>query len=161
MTRFQPNGARIALRTEPSEKPFNQMVGLYNMWQSLSPSTRKAIADWFSRTFGSQEAPVTEDQMENAADIMGLMNYREPVKYAQYDDGTLRLDENGQPVELQQGGLDLSLMPGGLQVTTPDEQWLQNRDAASVWMDRAIADQGLRDAATTAGVKPVLSWGGI
>lgn len=132
MTRFQPNGARIALRTEPSEKPFNQMVGLYNMWQSLSPSTRKAIADWFSRTFGSQETPVTEDQTENAADVMELMN----------------------------AGYDPSLN-GGLRMTTPDEQWLQNRDAASVWMDRAIADQGLRDAANTAGVAPVLSWGGI
>lgn len=49
MTRFQASGPRIDYTPVQSEKPFKQIVGLYNMWQSLSPETREWIANLFRR----------------------------------------------------------------------------------------------------------------
>lgn len=48
MTRFQTN-ARLNYSPVERDKPGKQLMGLYNMWQSLSPSTRDTIAGWFSR----------------------------------------------------------------------------------------------------------------
>lgn len=49
MTRFQASGPRIDYTPVQSEKPFKQIVGLYDMWQSLSPETREWIGNWFRR----------------------------------------------------------------------------------------------------------------
>lgn len=45
MTRFEPGGPRI--RYTPTEQPkgFQQLAGLYNMWQALPPSTRSSIIE--------------------------------------------------------------------------------------------------------------------
>lgn len=48
MTRFNSN-ARLKLAYEPTQKPFEQLVGLYNMWQSISPRTREWLASLFRR----------------------------------------------------------------------------------------------------------------
>lgn len=47
MTRFSA-APRINYKPVERDKPGRQLIGLYNMWQSLSPETRKRIADWFS-----------------------------------------------------------------------------------------------------------------
>lgn len=49
MTRFQASGPRVRYTPVESEKPFKQIVGLYNMWQSLSPETREWIGNLFRR----------------------------------------------------------------------------------------------------------------
>lgn len=48
MTRFNSN-ARLKLAYEPTQKPFEQLVGLYNMWQAISPQTRDWLAGLFRR----------------------------------------------------------------------------------------------------------------
>lgn len=47
MTRFQASGPRVAYVAKEPLKPFKQVVGLYNQWQSLSPETRNWIASLF------------------------------------------------------------------------------------------------------------------
>lgn len=48
MTRFQPQGSRIAYNMSETadrnrETPFKQLVGLYGMWNSLGPETKLRI----------------------------------------------------------------------------------------------------------------------
>ena len=48
MTRFNAQ-PRIYYQPEPYQAPGQQLMGLYDMWQALSPDTRDKIAGWFSR----------------------------------------------------------------------------------------------------------------
>lgn len=48
MTRFQPQGSRIAYNMSETsdrnrETPFKQLIGLYGMWNSLGPETKLRI----------------------------------------------------------------------------------------------------------------------
>lgn len=63
MTRFQTQGPRVAYAPVESEKPFKQIVGLYNMWQALGPETREWIANLFRR-----KGRVTSDALDPALD---------------------------------------------------------------------------------------------
>lgn len=45
MIRFSASGPRINYTPTEGPKPAKQIIGLYNMWQSLAPETRKWIAD--------------------------------------------------------------------------------------------------------------------
>ena len=47
MTRLQTQGPRISYTPTEGPKPVKQIIGLYDMWQSLAPETRKWIADLF------------------------------------------------------------------------------------------------------------------
>lgn len=47
-TRFQTQGPRIDYEVVQQQKPGQQLMGLYNTWQSLAPSTR----DWITSGFG-------------------------------------------------------------------------------------------------------------
>lgn len=62
MIRFQASGPRVGYTPKEQQTPFKQLVGLYNTWQSLSPETRKRIADLFSSkdTEVEVEEPSTE-----------------------------------------------------------------------------------------------------
>ena len=51
MTRFQASGPRVGYQVKEPLKPFKQIVGLYNQWQSLSPETR----NWIASLFGSND----------------------------------------------------------------------------------------------------------
>lgn len=63
MTRFLTQGPRIDYTPVGSEKPFKQIVGLYNMWQSLGPETREWIANLFRR-----KGRVESDELDPALD---------------------------------------------------------------------------------------------
>ena len=62
MTRFSASGPRISYTPIEGPKPFKQIVGLYNMWQSLSPDTRNWIASLFS---GKDKPAETVSEIEN------------------------------------------------------------------------------------------------
>lgn len=48
MTRFQTQGPHAGYEVVQQQKPAQQLMGLYNTWQSLAPSTR----DWITSGFG-------------------------------------------------------------------------------------------------------------
>lgn len=56
MARFQASGPRINYTPGEGPKPFKQIVGLYNMWQSLSPETRA----WIASLFSGKDTPAEE-----------------------------------------------------------------------------------------------------
>lgn len=62
MTRFSASGPRIGYTPTEGPKPVKQIIGLYNMWQSLAPETRKWIADLFK---GNDEPAETVDEIQN------------------------------------------------------------------------------------------------
>lgn len=132
MTRFQATGPRVTYKPVERDRPFKQIVGLYNMWQSLSPETRKWIADLFAR---KKSGEPTEAQTETASENMQLMNA-------------------GLDPELFNVANDDNIVT----VESPDDLALQNRDAAQSWLDRIELEDALVNAAKMAGVQPV-SWG--
>ena len=66
MTRFQATGPRIRYvppEANPRrETPVKQLIGLYNMWQSISPDTRNWIASLFS---GKDKSAEIVDEIQN------------------------------------------------------------------------------------------------
>lgn len=62
MVRFQTQGPGVSLQTPnwdaeyKRQTPFKQIVGLYNMWQSLSPDTR----NWIAGLFGGGEDEILD-----------------------------------------------------------------------------------------------------
>ena len=80
MTRFQPQGSRIAYNMSETsdrnrETPFKQLIGLYGMWNSLGPETKlrikKALGvdlnaedEWALQRLDKQRAQL-EDYMAN------------------------------------------------------------------------------------------------
>lgn len=131
MTRFQATGPRVTYTPVERDRPFKQIVGLYNMWQSLPPETRKWIADLFT---SKKSGEPTEAQTETASETMQLMN-------AGLDPNLFNVANDDNIVTIE----------------NPDDLALQNRDAASSWLDRIKLEDALVNAAKTAGVQPV-SW---
>lgn len=132
MTRFQATGPRVTYKPVERDRPFKQIVGLYNMWQSLSPETRKWIADLFTR---KKSGEPTEAQTETASENMQLMN-------AGFDPNLFNAANDDNVVTVE----------------SPDDLTLQNREAAESWLDRIELEDALVNAAKMAGVQPV-SWG--
>lgn len=80
MTRFQPQGSRVAYYMGETsdrnrETPFKQLIGLYSMWNSLGPETKlrikKALGadlnaedEWALQRLDKQRAQL-EDYMTN------------------------------------------------------------------------------------------------
>lgn len=70
MVRFQTQGPGVSLQNPnwdaeyKRQTPFKQIVGLYNMWQSLSPDTRNAIA----KLFGGGEDEILDAPAEMGRD---------------------------------------------------------------------------------------------
>lgn len=58
MTRFSASGPRISYTPTEGSKPVKQIIGLYNMWQSLSPDTR----NWIASLFSGKDKPAEEVQ---------------------------------------------------------------------------------------------------
>lgn len=62
MVRFQTQGPGVSLQAPnwdaeyKRQTPFKQIVGLYNMWQSLSPDTR----NWIASLFGGGEDEILD-----------------------------------------------------------------------------------------------------
>lgn len=75
MTRFQTQGPRIEYHPVESQKPIQQIIGLYDMWNSLGPETKlrikKALGinlnaedEWALRRLDKQRAQL-QDYMDN------------------------------------------------------------------------------------------------
>lgn len=63
--RFQTQGPRIDYDVVQQQKPGQQLMGLYNTWQSLAPSTR----DWLASFFRSKgETDIKGDELDTNLD---------------------------------------------------------------------------------------------
>lgn len=60
-TRFQTQGPRVTYDVVQQQKPGQQLMGFYNLWQSLAPHTR----NWFGSLFKSDgEMGITGDELD-------------------------------------------------------------------------------------------------
>lgn len=66
MTRFQATGPRVDYTPQEGPKAGDQLIGLYNMWQSISPETRDWIASIFTSD-GDTPKLTTETDLQNQA----------------------------------------------------------------------------------------------
>lgn len=64
MTRFQASGPRIGYVAKEPLKPYKQIVGLYDQWQSLSPETR----NWIASLFGGGEDEILDTPVSTERD---------------------------------------------------------------------------------------------
>lgn len=64
MTRFQATGPRVDYTPQEGPKAGDQLIGLYNMWQSISPETRDWIAGIFTSD-GDKPELTTEIDLQN------------------------------------------------------------------------------------------------
>lgn len=64
MTRFQATGPRVDYTPQEGPKAGDQLIGLYNMWQSISPKTRDWIASIFTSDGDTPEL-TTETDLQN------------------------------------------------------------------------------------------------
>lgn len=64
MTRFQATGPRVDYTPQEGPKAGDQLIGLYNMWQSISPETRNWIAGIFTSDGDTPEL-TTETDLQN------------------------------------------------------------------------------------------------
>lgn len=62
MTRFNATGPRVNYTPQEGPKAGDQLIGLYNMWQSISPETRHWIAGLF-KSDGESEPLTTEQDL--------------------------------------------------------------------------------------------------
>lgn len=69
--RFQTQGPRVGYEVIQQQKPGQQLMGLYNTWQSLAPRTR----DWITSGFGlfsdepTDEYGFTEDDYDKNGNV--------------------------------------------------------------------------------------------
>lgn len=64
MTRFQATGPRVDYTPQEGPKAGDQLIGLYNMWQAISPETRNWIASIFTSDGDTPEL-TTETDLQN------------------------------------------------------------------------------------------------
>lgn len=64
MTRFQATGPRVDYTPQEGPKAGDQLIGLYNVWQSISPETRNWIASIFTSD-GDEPELTTETDLQN------------------------------------------------------------------------------------------------
>lgn len=95
MARFQASGPRINYTPGEGPKPFKQIVGLYNMWQSLSPETRAWIASLFSgKDTPAEEVAAIENPELTMAGYDPSLDMRMAREGAEsYEDATRVLDD--------------------------------------------------------------------
>lgn len=103
MTRFNPSGPRIGYTPIQPLKPFKQMVGLYNMWQALSPETR----DWIANLFKSDKDKLMDEPTDTERDP--IMDYEtgggSPTYQRDYDN-VMESWEGRTPVDIEVGVAD-------------------------------------------------------
>lgn len=89
MTRFQPQGSRIAYNMSETsdrdrETPFKQIIGLYGMWNSLGPETKLRIKKALGIDLNAEDAwelkrldeqrKQLEDYMANGGQVQRYAN---------------------------------------------------------------------------------------
>lgn len=140
MVRFQTQGPSVGLPGQDwnaeykRQTPFKQVVGLYNMWQSLSPDTR----NWLAGLFGGGDDEVLDaptDQRDEILDTtvnpdagtlqrfgddwseIGDIKYIDddrPKKYTPFKQGTAELRDGLYGIDIPVGNLDPYGIWGGL-----------------------------------------------
>lgn len=91
MTRFQTQGPRIEYHPVESQKPVQQIIGLYNMWQSISPETKARIKNLFGLASAQEQLALRrEDEREQrAADILAGIDKNNALRnLEEYKTGT-------------------------------------------------------------------------
>ena len=91
MTRFQAQGPRIEYHPVESQKPVQQIIGLYNMWQSISPETKARIKNALGLASAQEQLALHREDMreQRAADILAGMNNNEALREMEsYKTGT-------------------------------------------------------------------------
>lgn len=91
MTRFQTQGPRIAYHPAESQKPVQQIIGLYNMWQSISPETKARIKNALGLASEQEQLALRGEDIreQRAANILTGMNKNEVSRKAKpYRTGT-------------------------------------------------------------------------
>lgn len=94
MTRFQASGPRVGYVAKEPLKPFKQVVGLYNQWQSLSPETR----NWITSLFGGGKDEVVDTEVSTERDP--ILDYSSEVEPSE---DTMENWEGLTPVSVQVG----------------------------------------------------------
>lgn len=93
MTRFQASGPRVGYVAKEPLKPFKQVVGLYNQWQSLSPETR----NWIASLFGSNNEVLDTDVSTERDPVLDYSSEVDP------SEDTMENWEGLTPVSVQVG----------------------------------------------------------
>lgn len=97
MTRFQASGPRVSYTPKEPLKPYKQLVGLYNQWQSLSPDTR----DWITSIFKSK-GPTEEELADASRTAESEMEGYKPLYV---------LDESGMDFDVNPEWLGIDVQP--------------------------------------------------
>lgn len=91
MTRFQTQGPRIEYHPVERQKPVQQIIGLYNMWQSISPETKARIKNALGLASAQEQLALRrEDEREQrAANILAGENKNDALRnLEEYKTGT-------------------------------------------------------------------------
>ena len=100
MTRFQASGPRVGYKAKEPLKPFKQIVGLYDMWQSLSPDTR----NWIASLFGGGKDEVLDTQVTTERDpILDYEVTTGPSTYGRDYENAMESWEGLTPVSVEVG----------------------------------------------------------
>lgn len=111
-TRFQTQGPRIGYEVVQQQKPGQQLMGLYNTWQSLAPSTRDWITSGFGLFENTDEYGFPVDREGNRKDyeaadkeeLLDKISDREDAP--ERDDYSLQSWEGISPIEIEVGAMD-------------------------------------------------------
>lgn len=99
-TRFQASGPRIRYVAKEPLKPFKQMVGLYNMWQALSPETR----EWLAGLFKSDKDKMMDEPADMERDpILDAEMYTGADTYKKDYDNVMESWEGMTPTTVKVG----------------------------------------------------------
>ena len=100
MTRFAANGPRINYTPVQPTKPFKQIVGLYDMWQALSPDTR----NWIAGLFKSDKDKMMDGPVSTERDpILDFEVTTGPSTYARDYDNVMEPYEGRTPMNIKVG----------------------------------------------------------
>lgn len=123
--RFQTQGPRVDYDVVQQQKPGQQLMGLYNTWQSLAPHTR----DWITSGFGlfsdepADEYGFTEDDYDKNGNIKRSTEDKEKLLDEIGDRETVIPEDEYQswagivPTDIEVGVMD----PYGIDNIQPEE----------------------------------------
>lgn len=123
--RFQTQGPHVTYDVVQQQKPGQQLMGLYNTWQSLAPHTR----DWITSGFGlfsdepTDEYGFTEDDYDRNGNVKRSTKDKEKLLDEIGDRETVIPEDEYQswegliPTDIEVGAMD----PYGIDDIQPEE----------------------------------------
>jgi hypothetical protein len=130
--RFQTQGPRVGYEVVQQQKPGQQLMGLYNTWQSLAPHTR----DWITSGFGlfsdepTDEYGFTEDDYDKNGNIKRSTEDKEKLLDEIGDRETVIPEDEYQswegivPTDIEVGVMD----PYGIDDIKPEEPSYKSKE---------------------------------